>query len=212
MNIHQRIKTARENAGFDQAGLGKACGVSQQAVQKWESKGTPRTATISKIAALCGVSIEWVMNGEGTRLATIESNISPIDMGRIVPVISFVQAGDWAECIDNFQIGDAEEWLPCPTKHSNSTFAVYVRGDSMTSNFGRSYPEGCIIFVDPERESRSGDRVIAKLTDVNEATFKVLVEDAGVNFLRPLNQQYPTLQINGNCKIIGKVIGSYIPE
>jgi len=154
----------------------------------------------------------WLDQIHDQQLATIESNIIPTPSGGLIPLISFVQAGDWAECIDNFAPGDAEDWLPCPSKHSPSTFAVHVKGDSMTAPHGRTYPEGCIIFVDPEQEARAGDRVIAKLTDVNEATFKVLIEDNGMTFLKPLNPQYHTMQINGNCKIVGKVIGSYFPE
>ncbi|EBM5549197.1 LexA family transcriptional repressor, partial [Salmonella enterica] len=40
----------------------------------------------------------------------------------------------------------------------------------------------------------------------NEATFKKLVMDAGRKFLKPLNPQYPMIEINGNCKIIGVVV------
>jgi len=33
-----------------------------------------------------------------------------------------------------------------------------------------------------------------------------------VKYLKPINPQYPTLAINGNCRIVGKVIGSYREE
>ncbi|EEM0128100.1 LexA family transcriptional repressor, partial [Salmonella enterica] len=33
-----------------------------------------------------------------------------------------------------------------------------------------------------------------------------LVMDAGRKFLKPLNPQYPMIEINGNCKIIGVVV------
>jgi len=172
----------------------------------------PKKTTLKPFADFFKVSVDVFFTSDNTSLATMESNIMPTPSGGLIPLISFVQAGDWAECIDNFSPGDAEDWLPCPSKHSPSTFAVHVKGDSMTAQFGRSYPEGCIIFVDPEQAARAGDRVIAKLTDVNEATFKVLIEDNGMTFLKPLNPQYHTMQINGNCKVVGKVIGSYFPE
>ncbi|MCY1448586.1 LexA repressor [compost metagenome] len=63
-----------------------------------------------------------------------------------------------------------------------------------------------MILVDTEADACSGKLVVAKLTDSNEATFKKLIEDAGRRFLKPLNPDYPMIQINGNCKIIGVVV------
>jgi len=225
MTIATRIKTAREYSGFDQAELGKRVGVSQQAVQKWEKNGVSNTTRLVKIARVCGVSFEWLSTGEGVPVqsesGTPSGNVTSVtrkdggpDAHRSVPLISWVKAGEWSEVIDNFSTGDAEEVLPCPVNHSDCTFALRVDGDSMTSPYpgSRSYPDGTIIFVDPEREPSVGDRVVAKLDDDNAATFKVLSEDAGELFLKPLNPQYKNLYINGNCHIIGKVIGSFIPE
>ncbi len=76
----------------------------------------------------------------------------------------------------------------------------------MTSPNGISFPEGTLVLVDTQREAENGSLVVAKLTEVNEATFKKLVIDAGQKYLKPLNASYPPLPINGNCKIIGVVV------
>lgn len=141
-----------------------------------------------------------------------ESNIHEVTriFGR-VPLISWVQAGAWCEA--NFETHDGETWLSCPVAISGSGYALKVQGDSMTNpGPGRSYPAGCIIFVDPEAETKTGDRVIARVPRTNEATFKVLVEDAGRQFLRPINPQYPIIDITEETHICGKVVGSFIPE
>lgn len=65
MNTSIRIKSAREHAGLDQSGLGKAVGVTQQAVQKWEKKGLSSIVRLTKIATACDVSIAWLSTGEG---------------------------------------------------------------------------------------------------------------------------------------------------
>ena len=79
-----------------------------------------------------------------------------------VPLISWVRAGTWHEAADTLQPADAEVWLPCPVRHSRYTYALRVQGDSMTSAAGRSYPENCIIYVDPEiRACVPGERVKA---------------------------------------------------
>ena len=127
-----------------------------------------------------------------------------------VPLISRVQAGAWQEASDPFEPGDADEWYICPTRHSDSTYALEVEGDSMTSPVGRSYPAGMIIFVDPEREAASGDRVVAKVNGDNEATFKQLVIDGERKYLKPLNPAYPV--ITDPFRVLGKVIGAYMKE
>jgi len=227
MSTAIRIRTARELANIDQSTLGKKLGVSQQAVQKWEKNGLSNAKRLTKIAETCGVNFDWLLTGVGnmtqSNIAAMPSNVVRLPASNVsaqhqpmsmIPLISLVQAGGWSECIDNFAPGDAEDWLPCPSKHSNATFALRVEGDSMTNPYpgGKSFPEGTMIFVDPEREVHNGDCVVAKLTDVNEATFKMLAEDSGVKYLKPINPQYPTLAINGNCRIVGKVIGSYREE
>lgn len=132
----------------------------------------------------------------------------------MVPLISWVTAGSWCESPDNHAPGDAEEWLPCPSRHSEKTYALRVVGDSMTSpNPGdRSYPNGTIIFVDPERAWEIGSRVIVRLPNSSEVTFKTYTVDAGVPYLIPINPRYPTIPMPEGAHICGVVIGSYWPE
>ena len=143
---------------------------------------------------------------------TEENTSQGPDITGLIPLISWVAAGTWNEAIDIFEPGDAEEFLPCPTSHGSRTYALRVEGDSMTAPYGKSYPPGCIIFVDPDQRGGvvNGDRVIAKLNGDNAVTFKVFVEDSGKKFLRALNPQYPS--ITGEFRILGRVIGKWEPE
>ncbi|WP_444933635.1 helix-turn-helix domain-containing protein [Microbulbifer sp. JTAC008] len=141
------------------------------------------------------------------------SNVSPGPriQGQ-VPLISWVQAGAFCESIDIFEPGDAENWMPCPVKHSDRTYALQVKGDSMTSPYPghKSYPEGTIIYVDPEASITNGCRVIAKLD--GEATFKTYAEDMGRIYLRPINPSYPAMDITDkNVSICGVILGSFSP-
>lgn len=138
------------------------------------------------------------------------TNIEPATgfRGR-VPLISWVQAGDWSEIIDNFVAGDAEELLPCPVSHSENTFALRVRGESMYNPHGHpSFREGDLIYVDPNRLPVNGSLVVVRLNSDNEATFKKLVIEGEKRFLRPLNPDWPdqVMQVNNNAEICGVVI------
>lgn len=144
----------------------------------------------------------------------IEASIKTPDTRGLVPLISWVKAGDWCEAIDNFAPGDAESWWPCPTPHGKNTYALRVHGDSMTNPYPgqHSYPEGTIIYVDPDVPVSSGRRVVAKLPSSNEVTFKEYRYDGGKHYLKPLNPQYQTIEINEETHFCGVVIGKFEPE
>jgi SOS-response transcriptional repressor LexA len=125
-----------------------------------------------------------------------------------VPLISWIRAGDWGEASDPFQPGEAESWVPSARAHSARAYALRVRGDSMTAQFGKSYPEGCIIIVEPERcMPVNGERVIAKLDGSNEVTFKVYKEEDGRRWLQPLNTAHEP--IRQPFRVLGTVIGKW---
>lgn len=126
------------------------------------------------------------------------------------PVISWVSAGQWMEAIEPYHRRAVERWYDTTVDCSEDSFWLDVRGDSMTSPVGLSIPEGAAILIDPQVEAINGKLVVAKLEGDNEATFKKLVVDAGRRFLKPLNPQYPMIEINGNCRIIGVVVDAKI--
>ncbi len=139
-------------------------------------------------------------------------NVSPgPDTKGLVPLISGIQAGEWAEAIDLFEPYDAEALYPCPAPHGPHTYCLRVEGDSMTSPVGRSYPEGALIYVDPDQNCCApGDRVVAKRSGENGVTFKQLAKDGDRLYLKPLNPHHPP--IFDEFKIIGKVIGMWMEE
>lgn len=125
-----------------------------------------------------------------------------------VPLISWIQAGNWEEASDPFVPGDAEAWVPSMKPHSGRAYALRVRGDSMTAPYGKSYPEGCIIIVEPERRSPvNGERIIAKLDGTTEVTFKVYKEEDGRRWLQPLNPSHEP--IREQFRVLGTVIGKW---
>lgn len=70
-----------------------------------------------------------------------------------------------------------------------------------------SFPEGTILIVDPNREAMPGDFVIAKDVDTQQATFKRLATDGGRWYLKPLNPQFKTVEIDDpSLRVIGRVV------
>ncbi|MDS9873520.1 S24 family peptidase [Pseudomonas protegens] len=228
-----RLHEALTAAGIRQRGRGvdvhehlKSLGVvkTTQAISKWlNGEAIPEADSMAALAQWLGVRREWLEYGVKPKETHQELGVKAEEVGSLphptgralgkVPLISWSQAGSRHKFTSNFESTQVESWLSCPVPISESGYALKVRGDSMTNpGPGRSYPEGCIIFVDPELKPTIGDRIIASIPRANEATFKVLVEDAGVKYLRSVNPQYPILPITEGTFICGKVIGTFIPE
>lgn len=209
--LAEKVTELRQKKGWTQGELAAAVGVSQGSIGNIESgiRTNPRAATVLGIAKALGVSAQWLQSGDGEILATSEaSNVAPGPALRgKVPLISWVQAGAWCSAEVGL-ISDVERWLDCPVSHSGGTFALRVRGDSMTAAHGRSYPEGCFIFVDPERRNPSnGDRVVACLSGTDEVTFKVYKNEDGRQWLQPLNSSHEP--IREKFHVLGTVLGKW---
>lgn len=121
------------------------------------------------------------------------------------PLISWVTAGEWARSPDNHDPADAE-WISSTENAGAGGFWLMVRGDSMTCTGNPSFPEGSLILVRPEADIVSGKYYVVEMLDSGEMTFKQYVEDAGLKYLRPLNAGYRAIEIDGNCRFIGRVI------
>ena len=60
-----RLAEMRERKGWSQAELAEALGVTQSAVGNWESGiRTPRPQTLRRMAALFGVTIDYILGDE----------------------------------------------------------------------------------------------------------------------------------------------------
>ena len=155
-----------------------------------------------KLASCLGVDPDWLSHGDEYFIEGVKP-APPVH--RMVPLISWVQAGDWNEASDPYSVGDAEEWLPCHIKCGKNTFAVRVSGVSMEPEF----KDGEVIIVDPSAEPRHNSFVVVRIDHENAATFKQLVVEGDTKYLRPLNRDFPTqfIEIDGNARISGVVVG-----
>jgi SOS-response transcriptional repressor LexA len=112
--------------------------------------------------------------------------------------------------VDNLHPGDAEEWVETTVPIRQHTYALRVRGDSMTNPAGDpSFPDGAIIVIEPdaidEPAKMIGSFVIVKRASDEEATFKQMVKDAGRYYLKPLNPRYPMLELRDDDVLCGLV-------
>ena len=201
MELNQWVKAARAHAKLTQETLGERVGRTKANVGHWE-KGLHRPSwdMIQAIAAATGYPMP--SDNVGDKLDT-----KPMAQ---LPLVGEVKGGPDGYLEElQYPVGHGEGVVEHPTSDPNA-YALRVRGDSMTAPSGnsRTYPEGCVIFVDPEKRSPvNGDRVIAKLKGTSEVTFKVYKNEDGRQWLQPLNPSHEP--IREEFKILGKVLGKW---
>lgn len=209
MSLGKNIKILRERHGLTLEQLSEKSGVDVGTISALEVRGSSRSKYAMPLAAALGVTLDALMTDVGS---VWDANVSPgPEMKGMVPLISWVQAGNWCEAINTLPVGDAEEWLLCPRKHGPSTFALRVRGVSMEPK----YRDGAIIYVDPDKSADHLSNVVVRLDDEAEVTFKQLIIEGDKKFLRPLNPDWPgpkLIEFNGNATICGVVLGQYIED
>lgn len=134
--------------------------------------------------------------------------ITEIETPNRIPLISWVAAGQWSEAADPYAPGAAEDWIMVPGNTATGAIALRVRGDSMEPKF----PDGCVIIVDTHRKPKSGQFVVVRNNDWNEATFKQFVQDGAIKLLKPLNPRYPVQQLGAGTVLVGVIVRKFIDE
>lgn len=204
MDIGKIIRDARKAKGWTLDELSHQVETDSGNLSRLErGKQFASKELLGRIMAVLGIELS---QGEDAGMSNVQMALQPNRAPKEYPLISWVIAGEWAESCDNFHPGDADEWIASTENAGEHGFWLTVRGDSMTCAGNPSFPEGSRILVKPEADLISGKYYVVKMLDSGESTFKQYVEDAGLKYLRPLNTAYRTIQINGECKFIGRVI------
>lgn len=219
MHISDRILSRRTALGLSKTALAKAIGISGVSVGKWESGlNQPKGRYLNDLAAALGVSVDWLLTGkEEGSTGVAESpfpgyrNVEPavIPQGGRVPILSYVQAGNWREMCEQAMTFDGNvEYVTASVDIGPCGFGLWLRGNSMTPQFN----EGDLVIVDPDEQPRPGDFVVAK-NGSDEATFKKYrprgIDEHGqeVFELVPLNDDYPPMYSDRqHIEIIGVMV------
>ena len=208
--VGHRIYTRRKELKLTQTAVAAMIGVSSASLTYWErDEIEPKNKNMAALARALDCAPDYLLFG-----ATFGGDVSFVTINARVPLIGWDKLSSYIEGEVMEKHGEAEDWIYCPVQCAKSTFALRVKGDHMESPYPgkKSYLDGQIIFVDPTAEVKNGSRVISRRLDSTEATFKEYFEDDGKKYLKPINPQYPTVEINNETIIIGVVIGSFVAE
>ncbi|MDO2435956.1 LexA family protein [Aeromonas veronii] len=205
----ERIRELRKKHGLTQQKLGELIGVKKSSISQWENdEHSPSGDNLAQLSKVLGVSAHWLATGKGSpELSNVEPAVIP--QGNRVPILSYVQAGNWREMCEQATAFDGNvEYVSAGGEIGPYGFGLWLRGDSMLPQF----KEGDLIIVDPDESPQPGDYVVAK-NGSDEATFKKYrprgIDESGqeVFELVPLNDDYPTMHSDRqHIQIIGVMV------
>ena len=204
--VGSRVKFRRRQLKMTQKDVAEYVGVSASAVTQWENDATvPSSESLLKLASVLQSSPDWLLKGQGEIDAP-----SRINAGRTksVPLISWVQAGAWTDVITEKLTASNTEWIETTARVSDNSFALKVKGASMTSSGALSIPEGSIVIVDPEVgfvDEANGRIVVVQVDGSSQATIKKLEIDGPNQYLMPLNPDFKPILVDSSCKLVGVV-------
>lgn len=127
-----------------------------------------------------------------------------------VPVISYVQAGEWTSFHDAYAKGNGFDVISADKTIGENAFALEIKGTSMLPRF----LEGDRVIVDPKIEPIPGDFVVASEDREGDVVFKQYrprgydSEHRPIIELKPLNDAWPTLILDANNP--GRIIGTMV--
>lgn len=191
-----------------QSALARRVGVSQSTVARiLNGQSDPQSDNLRRLADALGLDIsdlytDPVVSNGGSGLEAITTTT------RRTPLVSWDLIEGWTRDV-NALIKNAQAWLTCPAVCGARTFALRVRGGSMSPQFN----DGDVIFCDPDEPVRTGRLVIARNEVGGEAQFRELVIEGRQRFLRRLNPAWPgpeVVALEPDGEIIAVVIGKWV--
>jgi len=206
-----RLKNLRKSKKLTQQQVADAIGVSKTSVIYWEKdENLPKHDSLMALAQILGVTSDYLLCGKGSD--SLDKNITapfPI-AGRLVPVISWIQASIWTTADSVLMGTEFREWLPPNPKCGKNGYGLIVVGESMSPDFRPSDK----IYVNPDfqiSDLKTGDLVIVACDGETEATFKKLIVESNGMYLEPLNPKWheKIIPLREGCKLVGKVVGLY---
>ncbi|MFP3852439.1 LexA family protein [Pseudomonas sp. W5-01] len=207
MDIGQIIRQARKAKKLSLEQLANEVGSDTGNLSRLErgQQGTT-PAKLRQILAYLEIKLTDVQlsNPKELETANVEMALQPARPPRSYPLISWVQAGEASESPG--RIGESHRMIESTENAGIDAYWLTVSGHSMTCVGNPSFPEGSFILVRPDAEIINGKYYVVELLDSGDKTFKQYVEDAGYSYLRPLNDKYRTIEIDGNCKFLGRVV------
>jgi SOS-response transcriptional repressor LexA len=199
-----RLKSKMKELDFTQEELAKKLGVTRSAVAHYV-QGTrhPPVKTVLKLAAILKTDPSWLQFGKSQETKKPSRQQTQKQQNRI-PIL------DWQQVIDYHSdviLDKSQSYLDYFNYQSSECYALIIKGDAMIAPLFQSisFHPGSYIIIDPHKIPEYASYVIVATKNKKEPILRQYVEEGGVVYLKPLNPQYPLIQLESSMKVLGVV-------
>lgn len=203
------------SAGVRNVDLATECGISPQAVGQWFKTGRVSKENLAKAAAMCRVSLEWLLRGGEPREAGNSNSPPGPPLTLSIPLLSsFASMGlgfpiqDHETVIDNLRL--SQDWCRRNLNVSNlgNLAALSAYGDSMRPTFD----DGDILIVDRGVAALTVDAVYVLQFRDELYVKRIQRRPDGTVVIRSDNALYEPMVIdpaNDGLRVLGRVVWAW---
>lgn len=180
MELKDRLKQARKNAGLTQVELAERAGIKQASVSEIERGLTRTSGYLVKLAQICGVNPIWLSDGSGSPEPPFATNVEPgppiTSETRRIEIVGTAQLGH-----DGYWVGldGGDGWVETYSRDEDA-YALRLKGDSMAP----AIRNGWIAVCEPNHRRVPGEYVMVTTTDGQSMVKELLFEnDEGVSLM-----------------------------
>ena len=204
----ERIKARMKELNLTQEELANKMGITRAAVTHYlAGRRVPPLKQFERLANILKTDVPWLYLGSSLENPTDIKNEALVPTHFPIPLLEWELVAQFPD-LTKIKQEKFSEWVPRFHIDKTPTFGLRIENDSMISPSGhnKSFHPGDIIIIDPNAIAQHGKFVVAVLPKAKEATFKQYVVDGGIRYLKPLNPQYPTVQIDDKTRICGVMV------
>lgn len=206
--LGENLKKIRKAKKMTQKELAQKSGVKQSVISDLETGNAKSTGSILELANALGVTAEELKKGIAPNF---DNNVVTITSNKLIPVLSWVQAGIMTS-VEALNPSEITEWLP-PLSSDDPDGCFYLKVVGI-SNFP-TYQDGDYILVNPSFQVcdlLSEDLIVVR--NSTDATFKkLIIESDERKYLQALNPNFQPniIEFEEGMELVGLVIDAFRP-
>ncbi len=216
MELKDRLKQARKNAGLTQVELAERAGIKQASVSEIERGLTRTSGYLVKLAQICGVDPVWLSDGSGSPEPSFSTNVEqgpPITSApRRIEIVGTAQMGPEGYWMG---VNQSDGWVETYSRDEDA-YALRLKGDSMAP----AIRNGWVAVCEPNHRLVPGEYVMVTTVDGQSMVKELLFQNDEEVSLMSVNAAYgerrtidrsdiDKIHYVGNILAPSKVLGRY---
>jgi SOS-response transcriptional repressor LexA len=190
------IKALMREKDISVTELARQTQISQPVLHRLATGATynPQIATLVPIANFFAVTLDQLIGNAPLSAASVQRQ-----QWAKVPLLALDEVLAWLEHRASIM---PTAFVATDSGISKNTYAIQLNDSTMQPRF----VEGTLLIINPEDTAEDQDFVVVHTSDQKRVTCKQFLSDGETQYLKPLNPDFPIIQMNKNHRILGRMV------